>query len=98
MTMWQPIETAPKDGSWFWAYRPPAKSGEWDTLVTVAWCDVSKDFIWPDDRNPFDPFSEQQLSGNDEPWYIEGDFYEARGSFTDWMPLPAPPAPKTPKD
>lgn len=67
---WQPIETAPKDGTDVLLFRlgmcgnplPPMVAGWFHNGEDGGWC--SEDFI--------------------DEWL--------RGTFTHWMPLPAPPA------
>lgn len=90
MSELQPIETAPKDGRWFMAYRPPCNIGQWDTFMAVRWIDTCavRDFIWPDGSHPIDPF---MASADDDEWIDEGDFYEAKGTLTLWVPLPELP-------
>jgi hypothetical protein len=91
---WRTIESAPKDGSWFLAYRPAPEIGTWERLVAVRWFDDGdnlKDFIWSDHHYSADPFTK---SCDDDDWIKHGDFYEGRGTFTHWCPLPAAPEPK----
>lgn len=88
MGEWQHIETAPKDGTWFLAYRGPATLGTWDRIVIVRWHDEQNDFIWPDDQ--FDIYTDT-LDAKNEAGRYEYDPYEARGTFTHWTPLPAMP-------
>lgn len=82
------IETAPKDGSWFMAYRPKAKVGTWDRFVICRWHDEFNDFIWADE--PFDIFEgdidERKYDGRH--MYSP---YESKGSFTHWIALPSKP-------
>lgn len=77
---WQPIETAPKDGTVFIAgygggeylsytyeaYTVPCRGHEW--LENVSWYDLSDC-----DR--------------------DGDYSSPYPPFTHWMPLPSPPEP-----
>jgi hypothetical protein len=86
---WQPISTAPKDGTWFHAYRPSASFGVQATLVAVCWDQESGDFVWPTDI--YDVFNPPDLSAHDERGFLEVDVYESQGSFTHWQPLPSPP-------
>lgn len=88
-TEWQPIETAPKDGTWFYAYRPKSKVGTWDRIVIVRWLDAADDFVWPDET--FDIFEADLVSLYDD-GFGRLDYYEGGGSFTHWRPLPTPPA------
>ncbi len=88
----QPIDTAPKDGTWFLAYRGPARVGTWDRFIVARWHDEFDDFIWADE--PFDIFEDdidrQRFDGR-----YEHSPYEADGTFTHWCPLPStnPPQP-----
>jgi hypothetical protein len=86
--MWQPMKTAPKDGTWIVAFRPPANVGSWDTFVPVRWDQDLEDFVWPDRHCTVDPYT---AAADDDDWLVGGDYYEAKGTFTHWMPLPDPP-------
>lgn len=44
MSEWQPIETAPKDGTWVLGWAPG-----W-TVVTMAWCDIP---LYPVSDKPY---------------------------------------------
>lgn len=85
---WCLFETAPKDGTWFLAYRPQSDCGTWERICIVRWSDEVNDFVWPDDN--FDIYLDD-LSDRDELGYLKHDIYLAGGSFTHWSRLPAAP-------
>lgn len=87
---WQPIQSAPTDGTWFLAYRPSADVGVWNTVVAVTWSGDAEDFVWPVDT--YDAYSPPDLSETDGSGWFVADVYEGLGSFTHWMPLPNPPS------
>jgi hypothetical protein len=87
---WRPIDAAPKDGSWFLAYRPPADSGRWQTLIAVCWDAEAGDFAWPCD-DVYDPYNPPDLTERDENGFYAVDTFEGFGTFTHWMPLPPAP-------
>ena len=81
---WQPIETAPKDGTRLMLWRGSTSFGKWNDMVVAQWFDGA--WRWPDMRdNPstHGPWSDEEL------W----DGYEDNKSFTHWMPLPEAPTP-----
>ena len=90
MTKWQPIDTAPKDGTPIIAYRPAANVGTHSRVIVVRWYDEDGQafpvgaWCWPVDiEDEYD----------DEEWMeivTEGNNFEAT-DFTHWMPLPEPP-------
>jgi len=82
---WQPIETAPKDGTWIDAWRPRMR-GVWRaSRVTVRWDSDQQKWAWPDDD--YDAMAyPHEANGS----VASGDCY-GDDSFTYWMPLPAPP-------
>lgn len=91
MTAWQPIETAPKDGSLVIVYRPPPSLGVWDRVVLARWFEVYPDtgepagnWFWYSDTG--DVWDEAEF----EDAIVHDDAYEAN-NFTHWMPLPDPP-------
>jgi hypothetical protein len=86
---WQPIETAPRDGSWVLAYAP---EGEYDS----DWNDsegrvvpVTAVVRWPIEHPGH---ADPGLQGNCAMW---SGYYDGIGPFdgevTHWMPLPEPP-------
>ena len=82
MTEWQPIETAPKDGTEIVAFAPDRRDateihpdGSSKFASIVAWRPVSKD-KWAKNHS----------------WVLSGtEVRYADLIFTHWMPLPAPP-------
>jgi len=82
---WQPIETAPKDGTPVLAYRSPSTYGTRSPLVFVAWHDESQAWIWPDDT--YDPYVRDSYDDA----FNEGSEF-ADTSFSHWMPIPSQPA------
>lgn len=91
MADWMPIETAPRDGTWIMAWRPPCDGG-WEPLVIVRWHedeDGEGSWAWPDEA--YDPYSEKGRTLA-EGALDDGDCYWDNEHFTHWMPLPAAPA------
>lgn len=86
---WKDIATAPRDGTWFQAYRPASKVGKRQRVVTMCWLASEKDFAWPVDI--FDEYSPPDLDKKDARG-LHVDIYTGSSTFTHWRPLPAPPA------
>lgn len=88
---WQPIESAPQDGTWMMLWRTPEEKGSAmraEPLVFGRWHDEYQSFVWPED--PVDLFTPWGLKeANKE---IEDCFgvYES-DQFTHWAPLPTAP-------
>lgn len=80
MTEWQPIETAPKDGTHILAARAGECIGV-DEIEITEWC-VMENFTW------------EHVEG-DTYRKVRGEpteFWNGNGHrATHWMPLPAPP-------
>jgi hypothetical protein len=93
MGEWQPIETAPKDGTPILLWRKPSghPSVKWATIIPAAWvCFVDEDEIEEGFATPDEPFFDAysrdayQAAMNDDDHYLVT-------SATHWMPLPDPP-------
>lgn len=87
MSEWQPIETAPKDGTNFLACIGNAHADDWQcSLFIMFWCesgaygDRDKGF-WADWGQGLDS---EEFDGHEE--------WSRRFDITHWMPLPTPPA------
>lgn len=78
---WQPIETAPRDGTKFLAWCD-AWEGEIHGVEHRQFAAITGDKPGPSDSNK-------------EPvwWPVDGDAYAVWYRATHWMPLPAPPTP-----
>jgi hypothetical protein len=76
MSEWQPIETAPKDGTAFWA------QGIYLHSAVICW--------WRHEYDDTDdgkyPWAFLEPDG-----LVNGAREDARGGPTHWMPLPKPP-------
>lgn len=89
MNEWQPIETAPRDGSWIQAWRSPPSftGGTWEPLVYVRWEDEEGKWVWPDED--YQVFTERGVELANMK-VAEFENY-ADDRFTHWQPLPEPP-------
>jgi hypothetical protein len=79
---WQPIETAPKDGTRVILWRGFISFGEWPEMIIAQWDDGA--WRWPDPRE--NPSTHGEWAD-----YDLMDGYEDADSPTHWMPLPDPP-------
>ena len=82
MSDWQPIETAPRDGTRVMLWRGFADLGKWSEMVIAEWHHGA--WCWPDPGK--NPTTHGEWTDCD---LIEG--YEDAKKPTHWMPLPAPP-------
>lgn len=80
---WQPIETAPKDGTTIIMWH--GKSGLKDRVVVGAY-DASAHYPWRFLNNPF-PLCDREHDGGGD-----GMSNAFTTEPTHWMPLPKPPA------
>lgn len=89
--IWNVISDAPRDGTWFQAWRaPPKMTGPtWEPLLYVRWDDDEQSFVWPDGM--YEPFTVRGRELADM-MISDGDFY-SDDSFTHWSRLPSTPEP-----
>jgi hypothetical protein len=87
MTDWQPIETAPKDGTYIIAFEPDEDRAWKPNIAIVQWHLPTSQHFEPDDEDPdlyrkiIKPVgSGFWVGGPWSPWHA-----------THWMPLPEPP-------
>lgn len=83
MSEWQPIETAPKDGSWIWGYGDGEQfKCRWHDKRLPAPDDYGHDAGWGDRTGLCNP-------GNSA---IHQDYqWPPLNQPSHWMPLPEPP-------
>jgi len=77
VTAWQPIETAPKDGTKFLIVR--AEEGE--EIEICHWCEIERSHFEEIDGGLFRKVQDEPMR------FWNGNGHRA----THWMPLPAPP-------
>lgn len=83
--MWQPIETAPKDGSIVVLWRPqPEAPCRGSSRIIAKWNDEANAWIWPEE-------SAVDIEFSDSGWEADGGFWSS-SKFTHWMPCTAPTA------
>lgn len=87
---WQPIASAPRDGTWIAGWRRIAPPFRGNPLVFVRWFDFDDEPGWAWPAVPYDPWTleGQELAIKN---MEEGDWF-ASDDFTHWMPLPMPPS------
>jgi len=85
---WMPIESAPKDGTWFVAYRPEPKLGTWSRVLISRWLEETEAFVFVEEA--FDIYRDDIEETNDR-GYHRWHLYELGNGPLHWMPLPDPP-------
>lgn len=87
---WEPIDSAPKDGTWIEMWRPlPTEPGAvWAPMVVARWDTFVEAWAWPDQT--FEVFTEWGQALSDR-LIARGDHFGSN-EFTHWRPLTLPPA------
>ena len=80
MTEWQPIKTAPRDGTWI-IIEGEMNGGDTSSALVARWnpiTDNGREYEW----QAFDGFYEARVN--------DGDFWNwySEGRVSQWMPLP----------